>query len=107
MALRISKKGKVLLAVIAAVAFALYYLFGERGLTSLHGLKQQEDSLATMRDSLQVEYENLQKRLKHLQLQNPETIEEEARNLNMAKPEEELIILQIDSSAYKPPKIER
>lgn len=98
---RLNRKGKLLLAAIAIIVFGLYYMFGARGAVKLNKMRSDADSLSALKDSLTVENGRLEKRIEHLKQQNPETIESEARSLNMSKPDEELIIIHIDSSGYR------
>jgi cell division protein FtsB len=74
------------------------YFFGSHGFFALRKLDHRIDSLQVVADSLIQEREETEARIKQVQVQNPEIIDEEARRLGMAKAGEELIIVQIDSS---------
>ena len=61
-------------------------------------MQSRADSLSAMRDSLAVEYQRMIRRIEELEKGNPEMIEDEARNLNLVYPGEEMIIINIDST---------
>lgn len=93
------KKGKPLLYAAAAVILALMYFFGDHGYVALRKMQRQADSLAVQADSLSRELEKTKDEIKMLERGEDLIIESEARELGLTKEGEEVIIIQIDSTA--------
>ena len=84
--------------LVLVLVLSYFYLFGTHGIATLRVMQSRADSLSTMRDSLAVEYQRMIRRIEELEKGNPEMIEDEARNLNLVYPGEEMIIINIDST---------
>ena len=97
----IVKKGWIIVGLILLLLLSYSYFFGTHGVTTLKKMQARADSLTVMRDSLANEYERMMKRIVKLEEGDPDMIEEEARNLNLAAPGEEMIIINIDSTTLK------
>ncbi len=80
------------------LVLSYFYFFGTHGIATLHRMQARSDSLATTCDSLAAEYQRMIQRIEELERGNPEMIEDEARNLNLVHPGEEMIIINIDST---------
>ena len=77
------------------------YLFGSHGFLALQRMEARVDSLKSANDSLQYQLEQLEAGIRKLKKAEPSIIEEQARNLGLAKEGEKLIIIQVDSSSAK------
>ena len=84
--------------LVLVLVLSYFYLFGTHGIATLRVMQSRADSLSAMRDSLAVEYQRMIRRIEELEKGNPEMIEDEARNLNLVYPGEEMIIINIDST---------
>ena len=88
------------LAVAGLILYIMIlYLFGGSGYFALRKMERHLDSLSVVRDSLNVQLEELQKRVELLKAGDLFAVEEAARSLEMARPGEEVIIIQIDTSS--------
>jgi|GEM_PF-1523812 len=94
------KKLKLIFAFAAVLLLIYYYFFDAHGLVTLRKMRQREAKLIVERDSLKSEYAELTGRIEFLQNNKAETVTEEARRWDLAYPEEDEIILQIDSTDY-------
>ena len=92
------KWGRLLLLLTIVLLLACLYFFSKHGYFALRRMQEKADSLAVMKDSLEIKLEELNLRIELLLQNDPETIEAEARRLGLAKPGEEVIIIQVDSS---------
>lgn len=84
--------------LVLILVLGYFYFFGTHGIATLRVMQARADSLSTMRDSLAVEYQRMIRRIEELEKGNPAMIEDEARNLNLVYPGEEMIIINIDST---------
>jgi len=96
------KKFKLIFAFTVVILLTYYYLFDSHGLFTLHKMQNREDSLLVLRDSLRIEYQTLINRIEFLKNNQAETITEEARNWDLAFPQENEIIIHIDSTDLSP-----
>ena len=92
------RKVWIIAALVLVLVLSYFYFFGTHGVATLHRMQARADSLSTMRDSLAIEYQTMIQRIEELEKGNPEMIEDEARNLNLVHPGEEMIIINIDST---------
>lgn len=98
--MKIFNRKLITLLIIAGLAAASgLYLFGHHGYTTLVDLQKREDSLVVVRDSLLLEYKTASERVGYLKEGDPAAILDEARRLNLSFPEEEMIIINVDSSS--------
>ncbi len=96
------KKLKLVFAFAALLLLIYYYFFDAHGMLTLRQMRQREAKLLIERDSLKTEYAELSDRIEFLQNNKTETVTEEARRWDLAYPEEDEIIIQIDSTDYTP-----
>jgi cell division protein FtsB len=101
------RKRRLTFFILAFLILCYLYFFGSHGYFALRKLEHRSDSLKIVEDSLIRELENIETKIKQVQAQNPEVIDEEARRLGMAKSSEELIIVQIDSSMELQDKVRK
>jgi cell division protein FtsB len=94
------KKRRLIVFLLVVVILSYMYFFGKHGYFALKKMQRREDSLQVVQDSLMRELDSLQKSILWLKSNEPDIIEKEARRLGMAKTGEELIIVQVDSSAF-------
>ena len=94
-----NRKRTTVLLIVGLIIASGFYLFGQHGYTTLVELQKREDSLMVVRDSLLAEYEIANEKVEYLKKGDPEAILEEARRLNLTFPDEEMIIINIDSSS--------
>lgn len=92
------RKRRIAFVTILFLILCYLYFFGSHGFFALRKLENCIDSLKVVDDSLARELKDTEAKIKQLQAQNPEVIDEEARRLGMAKSCEELIIIQVESS---------
>jgi len=92
------KKIWIIAALVLVLVLSYFYFFGTHGIATLRQMQARADSLASMHDSMAKEYQDMIQRIEELEKGNPEMIEDEARNLNLVHPGEEMIIINIDST---------
>ena len=91
----------MLLTILIVIILGYFYFFSKHGYFALKRMEQKADSLMMLQDSLKQKLEDITRKIELLEKGDPETIEKEARDLGMAKEGEELMIIQIDSSALR------
>ena len=99
MNLALKKKLTRLLILTVIIFMGYMYFFGESGYFALQKMHNHLDSLIVVRDSLNIQLEDMERRIELLEKEDPQAIEEAARSREMAIPGEELIIIQFDTTA--------
>ena len=92
-------KGRLIITIIVVIILGYSYFFSKHGYFALKRMEHKADSLMMLLDSLAKKLEEINKKIELLEKGDPEIIEKEARDLGMAKEGEELMIIQVDSSA--------
>ena len=95
-----AKKKLTRIFILMVIIFMGYtYFFGESGYFALNNMHSHLDSLIVVRDSLNIQLEEMKRRIELLEKGDLQAVEEVARSREMAKPGEQLIIIQFDTTA--------
>ncbi len=94
-----TKKKLTRLFILAVMILMGYtYFLGDSGYFALKEMHDHLDSLIVVRDSLDAQLDDMKRRIELLEKGDHLAIEEAARDREMAKPGEELIIIQFDTT---------
>ena len=86
--------------VIAVVIIYLFF-YGKSGYEDLRRVRREVGNLQTLQDSLKSEIERIEADIEAARADDPETIERQARRWGLTRPDEEIILIEVDSSNFE------
>ncbi len=95
---RIRFKTVIIFILLAGAAY--YFFLGGNGYLKLRRMNNEIERLRAEHDSLQLEIDSVKSAIKALRKGDKETIEFYAREWQLVKPGEDIILIEIDSSGY-------